>query len=174
MMGSPASEPFRQANEGPQQTIAILESFAVSKYPVTFAEWDACVSFGGCPALEDGGFGRGIKPVVNVTWDEAKQYANWLAVMTGKPYRLLTESEWNTPPVPTPPRHTGGGRTSASITLTAISAAVAGTIGKHPLLALSSLMPSAFSICTATSGNGCKRRSKNPSVKQPSWSVAPE
>ena len=46
--------------------------FAVSKFDVTFADWDACVSVGGCPEVSDGGFGRGTKPVINVTWDDAQ------------------------------------------------------------------------------------------------------
>jgi formylglycine-generating enzyme required for sulfatase activity len=32
--------------------------------------------------------------VVCVTWDDAKAYADWLAKKTGKPYRLLSEAEW--------------------------------------------------------------------------------
>jgi formylglycine-generating enzyme required for sulfatase activity len=42
----------------------------------------------------DEGWGRGKHPVVNVSWDDAKHYAAWLARQTGKPYRLLTEAEW--------------------------------------------------------------------------------
>jgi formylglycine-generating enzyme required for sulfatase activity len=93
-MGSPATEAGRYNDEGPQQDITIGRPFAVSRFDVTFAEWDACVSVGGCPHDSDLGFGRGTKPVINVTWDEAKQYVAWLARMTRQPYRLLTEAEW--------------------------------------------------------------------------------
>ena len=94
MMGSPASEKGRYTNEGPQHTVMIAKPFAVSKFDVTFADWDACVSVGGCPQVSDSGFGRGTRPVINVSWDDAQQYVAWFSKMTGKPYRLLTEAEW--------------------------------------------------------------------------------
>jgi formylglycine-generating enzyme required for sulfatase activity len=93
-MGSPANEPGRYNNEGPQHTVTIAKPFAVSKYDVTFADWDACVSVGGCPKAADSGFGRDTKPVINVGWDDAQTYVAWLSKMTGQPYRLLTEAEW--------------------------------------------------------------------------------
>ena len=49
MMGSPATEKGRYGNEGPQHQVTIARPFAVSKFDVTFADWDACVSVGGCP-----------------------------------------------------------------------------------------------------------------------------
>ena len=94
MMGSPATEKGRYDNEGPQHTVTIAKPFAVSKFDVTFADWDACVSVGGCPQVGDSGFGRGTRPVINVSWDDAQQYVAWFSKMTGQPYRLLTEAEW--------------------------------------------------------------------------------
>jgi Sulfatase-modifying factor enzyme 1/TIR domain len=94
-MGSPATEKDRTDDEGPQHEVSIARPFAVSKFDVTFADWDACVSVGGCPKVEeDNGWGRGTQPVINVSWDDAQQYVAWLSKMTGKPYRLLTEAEW--------------------------------------------------------------------------------
>jgi formylglycine-generating enzyme required for sulfatase activity len=93
-MGSPAAENGRYDNEGPQHPVTIARPFAVSKFDVTFAEWDACVAVGGCPQTSDGGMGRGTKPAVDVTWNEVQQYVAWLSKMTGKPYRLLSEAEW--------------------------------------------------------------------------------
>jgi len=62
---------------------------------VTFDQWDACVAAGGCTwKAPDGGMGRGIKPVINVSWDDARQYVAWFSNMTGKTYRLLTEAEF--------------------------------------------------------------------------------
>jgi len=61
---------------------------------VTFAEWDACTAVGGCTKAADSGYGRGDKPVINVTWEEAHQYAEWLSTMTDQNYRLLTEAEF--------------------------------------------------------------------------------
>ena len=93
-MGSPATEKGRYTNEGPQHKVTIARPFAVSKFDVTFADWDACVSVGGCPQVSDSGYGRGTKPVINVSWDDAQQYVAWFSKMTGQPYRLLTEAEW--------------------------------------------------------------------------------
>jgi formylglycine-generating enzyme required for sulfatase activity len=94
VMGSPATEKGRYTNEGPQRSVTIAQPFAVSKFDVTFADWDACVSVGGCFQIGDGGFGRGTRPVINVTWDDAQQYVAWFSKMTGRSYRLLTEAEW--------------------------------------------------------------------------------
>jgi formylglycine-generating enzyme required for sulfatase activity len=94
MMGSPESENDRSNDEGPQHEVTIGQPFAVGKTDVTFAEWDKCVAAGGCPNAADSGWGRDDRPVINVTWDEAKIYSAWLAKQTGKPYRLLTEAEW--------------------------------------------------------------------------------
>ncbi len=95
MMGSPPSEPGRQANEGPQHSVTIAKPFGVSKFEVTFADWDACVAYGDCnPHASDSGWGRGQRPIINVTWSDAQQYVGWLAKTTGKPYRLLSEAEY--------------------------------------------------------------------------------
>jgi formylglycine-generating enzyme required for sulfatase activity len=94
VMGSPVTEKDHDEIEGPQHKVTIARPFAVSKFDVTFADWDACVSVGGCPQASDSDFGRDTKPVINVSWDDAQQYVAWLSRMTGKPYRLLTEAEW--------------------------------------------------------------------------------
>jgi len=95
MMGSPANEEGRYPNEDLQHRATIAGPFAVSKFEVTFDEWDACVAYGDCePRVSDSSFGRGQKPVINVTWDDAQRYAAWLSKMTGRPYRLLSEAEW--------------------------------------------------------------------------------
>ena len=88
MMGSP------QQDERPQHKVRISRPFAVSKFEVTFTEWDACVAVGGCPRTNDAGLGRETRPVIYVTWSDAQQYVAWLSTMTGKPYRLLSEAEW--------------------------------------------------------------------------------
>ena len=87
-MGSPTTEQGRSDDEG-QHQVTITRPFAVSKYDVTFADWDACVSVGGCPKATDSGFGRDTKPIINVSWDDAQIYVAWLSKITGQPYRLL-------------------------------------------------------------------------------------
>ena len=96
MMGSPASEKGRSEYEGPVHRVTIPTSFAVGKYEVTFAEWDACEAAGGCGGYvpSDWGWGRGNRPVINVSWADAETYARWLSRQTGEQYRLLSESEW--------------------------------------------------------------------------------
>jgi formylglycine-generating enzyme required for sulfatase activity len=75
--------------------VTIAAPFAVGKFEVTWAEWDACVARGGCNRKpNDGGWGRGRQPMVNVNWDDAQQYVAWLSKRTGKAYRLLSEAEW--------------------------------------------------------------------------------
>jgi len=95
VMGSPAKEPERLANEGPQHAVTIWQQFAVGVFAVTFDEWDACVAAGGCDGYKpsDQDWGRGRRPVINVSWDDAKTYVAWLAKKTGKPYRLPSEAE---------------------------------------------------------------------------------
>ena len=94
MMGSPAGETDRLANEGPQHEVTIATPFAVSQFEVTWDEWDACVKYGDCPQIPDSTWGRGTRPVINVTWEQTKKYVAWFSEMTGQPYRLLTEAEW--------------------------------------------------------------------------------
>ena len=98
-MGSPPDEPEREGwqagTEGPQHRVTIAKPFAVGKFAVTFAEWDACADDGGCGGNKpsDQGWGRGDRPVINVNWNEAKDYIDWLSKKTGKEYRLLSEAE---------------------------------------------------------------------------------
>ena len=96
VMGKPRTEKG-YADELPQHKVTIAKPFAVSKFDVTFAEWDACVAIGSCPQegrASDGGWGRSTRPVIYVSWDDAQTYVAWLSKMTGKEYRLLTEAEW--------------------------------------------------------------------------------
>ncbi len=76
--------------------IAVARPFALGAQEVTFAEWDACVIDGGCRAYRpaDSGFGRGGRPVINVSFEDATAYADWLSRWTGARYRLPTDEEW--------------------------------------------------------------------------------
>lgn len=86
----------RWDDEGPQHPVNIGSPFAVGAYEVTFAEWEACVRAGGCSGYrpEDEDWGRGHRPVINVTWEDAQEYVRWLSRETGEVYRLLSEAEW--------------------------------------------------------------------------------
>jgi formylglycine-generating enzyme required for sulfatase activity len=81
--------------EQPQHVVRFETTIAVGRFETTFDEWDACVRGGGCiGAPSDEGWGRGRRPVINVSWNDAKSYVLWLSRKTGKTYRLLTEAEW--------------------------------------------------------------------------------
>ena len=96
LMGSPESEEGRESDEGPQHRVTIREPFAVGVYEVTFEEWDACMADGGCGGYrpDDKGWGRGRRPVIKVSWEDAQAYVKWLSRKTGEEYRLLSEAEW--------------------------------------------------------------------------------
>ena len=84
---------YRQSG-APKHIVTIGQPFAVGKFEVTFAEWEAC----GRGLCGDGGgyqpWGKANRPMNSVSWDDAKQYVAWLSKQTGKQYRLLTEAEW--------------------------------------------------------------------------------
>jgi formylglycine-generating enzyme required for sulfatase activity len=92
MMGSPADESNHYDNEGPLHSVTIAKPFAISKFEVTFEQWDACVKVGACAHLP-ANFGRGSQPVINVKWTDVQQYVAWFSKMTGRPYRMLSEAE---------------------------------------------------------------------------------
>lgn len=102
MMGSPPDEPQRSDDEGPQHEVTIACRLAVGRYSVTFDEWDFAQAdkdwrriTGIAPAKpDDRGWGRGNRPVINVSHQHAEAYVKWLTEKTGKDYRLLTEAEW--------------------------------------------------------------------------------
>ncbi|MCB1915627.1 MAG: formylglycine-generating enzyme family protein [Rhodocyclaceae bacterium] len=93
-MGSPASELGLGRDEGPPHRVRIGEAFAVGKFEVTFAQWDACVGAGGCRYRPKDNWGRDAQPVIKVSWNDAQVYLNWLSEKTGRSYRLLSEAEW--------------------------------------------------------------------------------
>jgi formylglycine-generating enzyme required for sulfatase activity len=95
-MGSPDSEAGRYSHEGPMRAVTITKLFAVGKFEVTWEEWEICVAMRGCDGRStgDSNYGKGRRPVINVSWDQARSYVEWLSRMTGKEYRLLTDAEW--------------------------------------------------------------------------------
>ena len=90
-MGSPDVDHHK--DEYPPHDVSVAP-FAVSRFELTFAEWDACAAHGGCRGDVSAGWGRDQQPVINVTWQDAKRYVEWLSSVTGEPYRLLSEAEW--------------------------------------------------------------------------------
>jgi formylglycine-generating enzyme required for sulfatase activity len=82
-------------DELPLRRIRIERPIAVSRFEVTFSEWDLCALSGDCARdVYDSTFGRGQQPVINVSWEDAQDYINWISGESGIRYRLLTEAEW--------------------------------------------------------------------------------
>ena len=94
MMGSPDTEPGRDKNEGPRREVTIPKPIAVGKYEVTFEEYDQFAQAMNRTRPTDRGWGRGRRPVINVSWNDAQAYVQWLSKVTGAKYRLPSEAEW--------------------------------------------------------------------------------
>ncbi len=89
MMGS------SRVTEYPPHLVTIAASFAVGTFEVTWDEWDACAKEGACGAkIDEDGWGKGRRPVVRITWDDAHRFTDWLSRKSGHRYRLLSEAEW--------------------------------------------------------------------------------
>jgi formylglycine-generating enzyme required for sulfatase activity len=95
MMGSPPTEKGHEPDEAPMHIVKLANDFAVSVFEITFQEWDICVKLSGCKhRANDRGWGRGQRPVIDVNWFDVQEYAAWISQLTGKPYHLLSEAEW--------------------------------------------------------------------------------
>jgi formylglycine-generating enzyme required for sulfatase activity len=118
-MGETAEDKFATDTERPTHRVSIKHSFALGKFPVTEAEFEKFVSSESttsvvgrvlCPPVLLAPNMAGLKPapqwrtsfqepgddlpVVNVSWDDARDYCAWLSAETGKLFRLPTEAEW--------------------------------------------------------------------------------
>jgi formylglycine-generating enzyme required for sulfatase activity len=87
-MGSKAEK-----NEQPIHKVCVTD-FYMGKHEVTFAQYDEYARATGKPMPEDEGWGRGNRPVINVSFDDARGYARWLGKTTRKRYRIPSEAQW--------------------------------------------------------------------------------
>lgn len=82
------------SDTAPERRVNIDKAFAVSRYEITFADYAKYAKARNMPLPKTNGWGKGSRPVINVSWQDANDYVAWLAASTGKKYRLLTEAEW--------------------------------------------------------------------------------
>lgn len=94
MMGSPPQDQDAEVSEKPQHIVRIPYRFAIGRYPVTFEEYEHFCKEDGRKPPSDQGWGRGRRPVINVSWNEAEDYCKWLSKKTKQSYRLPSEAEW--------------------------------------------------------------------------------
>ena len=93
-MGCLSNDRDCDGDEQPVHDVTLPNNFAMAVYEVSFAEYDRYVQATGARPLDDEGWGRGDRPVINLDWEEARAYARWLSEQTGRSYRLPTEAEW--------------------------------------------------------------------------------
>ena len=90
---------FTMGNErrpftSPAHKISVKKAFAIATHEITFAEYDRFAKATGRALPNDAGWGRSSRPVINVSWEDAQQYARWLSEQSGQRYRLPSEAEW--------------------------------------------------------------------------------
>ncbi|WP_295434125.1 Hsp70 family protein [uncultured Thiodictyon sp.] len=97
LMGAADNDNDAYGDEKPQHRVRIARPFAIGHFAVTFDEYDLFCVETARSKPRDQGWGRGRRPVINVSWEDAVAYCAWLSVQTGRTYRLPTESEWEYP-----------------------------------------------------------------------------
>ncbi len=134
-----------------------VSDFAIGRYPVTFEEeeYEAFCAATQRRKPEDEGWGRALRPVINVTWDDAVAYCAWLSLITGHTYRLPSEAEWEYACRAGSQAAYGFGDDASQLIKTMLG--MAKTLGAKPTpLARNCRMLGACMICTAMCGNGVK------------------
>jgi len=84
----------RRPFTSPEHKIAITRPYAIGTHEVTFNDFDRYAKASGRALPSDEGWGRGNRPAINISWQDAQRYAKWLSEETGQKYRLPSEAEW--------------------------------------------------------------------------------
>lgn len=85
---------FGVEDQLPVHEVEVPYNFAISKYEIAFSQYDRFAVETGRGLPDDNGWGRGNRPVINVSWYDAVAYTKWLSEKTGRKFRLPTEAEW--------------------------------------------------------------------------------
>ncbi|WKD51321.1 bifunctional serine/threonine-protein kinase/formylglycine-generating enzyme family protein [Microbulbifer spongiae] len=84
----------RRSFSSPAHKVVITRAFAISTHEITFDDYDRFALATGSTLPDDAGWGRGDRPVIHVSWEDAQRYVQWLSTETRQRYRLATEAEW--------------------------------------------------------------------------------
>ena len=82
------------SESAPVRRVRFPQPFAISQYEITFADFDKYSQASGTKKLSDNRWGRGSRPAINLSWQQAQSYVKWLSKSTGRKYRLPSEAEW--------------------------------------------------------------------------------
>lgn len=93
-MGAPATENHSEADERPIRQVCIRYAYRMGQFEVTFAQFDRFAVATQRTLPRDNGWGRGSRPVIDVSWQDAVAYSRWLSQQSGKSFRLPSEAEW--------------------------------------------------------------------------------
>jgi formylglycine-generating enzyme required for sulfatase activity len=138
-MGQGANDP----SAAPAHRVAV-RPFALSQYPVTVADWNACHADGVCGAAPRMAVAQDTTPIHNVSWDDAEQFITWLSRRAGHTYRLPTEAEWEyAARAGTTTRYWWGDRPGVSL---ANCAACGGTQDPRAPLPVNTFQPNPFGL----------------------------
>ncbi len=94
-LGAAQDDTTVRPNEKPARPVTFTNMFAIAVHEISFDDWQKCVGAGACkPISNDNGWGRAKRPVINVSWEDAQNYVDWLSQKTGKSYALPSEAQW--------------------------------------------------------------------------------
>lgn len=93
-MGTDPTDPDHYEDELPRHPVHFAKPIALSRFELTFAEYDQFTAATGRAEVNDRGWARGLRPAINISWEDAQAYVEWLSAQTGERYRLPSEAEW--------------------------------------------------------------------------------
>jgi formylglycine-generating enzyme required for sulfatase activity len=133
LMGDNFNDGEGEINEQPVHTV-FLDAYKISKFEVTFQQYDTFCEATGRNKPDDKGWGRGDRPVIFVTWDDAKAFCDWLSRETGNNIHLPTEAQWEKAARGTDRRKYPWGNTAPSCDLTNYDLCLSHTmpVGSYP------------------------------------------